>query len=126
VISPLQSRPIRTVLKWQVIATTVIAVLAGFLAGADGAVSALLGGFVNLLAGAGYALLLGLGLKAVPPAAAGASLGAMLRAEAVKILLIFGQMWLVLSVYKDIVLAAFFAAFIVTVIVFSMAFFVRD
>ena len=41
-------------------------------------------------------------------------------------LLIFGQLWLVLSIYKDIVPVAFFTAFIVTVIIFSMAFFVRD
>ena len=53
-------------------------------------------------------------------------LSAMLRAEAGKVLAIVGGLWLVLSTYPDMVPVAFFAAFIVTVIVFSMAFFVRD
>ena len=43
-----------------------------------------------------------------------------------KILVIVVQLWLVLTMYRDIVLAAFFAAFVVTVLVFSMALFVRD
>jgi len=57
---------------------------------------------------------------------AGVSLLAMFRAEAVKIVLIVAQLWVVLSIYGDVVPAAFFSAFIVTVIVFSMAFFVRE
>ena len=61
---------------------------------------------------------------AVPDAAT--SLVAMLRAEAGKIVVIVGGLWLVLSTYKDIVPAAFFTTFVITVIVFSMAFFVRD
>jgi ATP synthase protein I len=125
VISPLQSRPIRTVLKWQLIATAAMAVIAGLLAGAHGVASASLGGLVNIVAGIGYALLWGLGVKGTP-SSAGLSLVAMFRAEAVKVVLIFGQLWLVLSIYKDIVPVAFFTAFIVTVIIFSMAFFVRD
>jgi ATP synthase protein I len=54
------------------------------------------------------------------------SLVAMFRAEAVKILLIVTQLWLMLSIYREVVPAAFFTAFVITVIVFSMAFFVRD
>jgi ATP synthase protein I len=54
------------------------------------------------------------------------SLLAMFRAEAGKILLIVGQMWLVLSLYKDVVPVAFFSAFVLTVVVFSMAILVRD
>jgi hypothetical protein len=37
-----------------------------------------------------------------------------------------GGFWLALSTYRDLVPAAFFTAFVITVIVFSMAFFVRD
>ena len=51
---------------------------------------------------------------------------AMFRAEAGKILVIVGGLWLALSTYRDLVPAAFFTAFVITVIVFSMAFFVRD
>ncbi len=57
---------------------------------------------------------------------AGSSLVAMFRAEAGKVLVIVVGLWLVLSTYQDVVPAAFFAAFVITVIVFSMAFFVRD
>jgi len=102
-----------------------MAAVAGLWAGFHGALSAGLGGLVNVTAGVAYALLLGLGIKAAPTSAA-MSLVAMFRAEAVKILLIVGQLWLVLSIYGDIVPVAFFTAFVITVVIFSMAFFVRD
>jgi len=126
VISPLKTKPIRTVLKWQLIATAVIAVMAGILAGQQGMISAVLGGLVNVAAGVVYAFLLGLGQRARAVPDVGSTLVAMLRAEAAKILVIVGGLWLVLSAYKDVVTVAFLAAFVVTVIVFSMAFFVRD
>ena len=125
-IPPLKTKPFRTVLKWQVIATAAIAAGAGALAGTNGALSAMLGGVVNVAAGLVYGWLLGLGLgaKAIPDA--GTTLGAMFRAEAGKILVIVGGLWLALSTYRDMVPAAFFTAFVITVVVFSMAFFVRD
>jgi len=126
VTPPLKTKPIRTVLKWQVIATVVIAAIAGVLSGYNGVASAALGGFINLFAGVCFALVLGMGLGTAGPTAAGAALVAMFRAEAVKIVLIVAQLWLVLSMYRDIVMAAFFSAFLVTVVNFSMAFFVRE
>lgn len=125
-IPPLNTKPIRTVLRWQLIATAVVAAVAGGWAGAEGATSAALGGAVNVVATVAYAFLLGLGLAGRPVPSAGASLVAMLRAEAGKILVIVVGMWLSLSLYRSMVTAAFFTAFVVTVIVFSMAFFVRD
>ena len=125
-IPPLKTKPFRTVLRWQLFATAAVAAVAGVLAGANGAVSALLGGAVNVVAGLAYGGLLGFGLgaKAIPDA--GTTLGAMLRAEAGKIAVIVGGLWLALSTYRDVVPAAFFTAFVTTVVVFSMAFFVRD
>ncbi len=123
---PLKTKPIRTVLRWQVIATAAIAAIAGAVAGWDGALSAALGGFVNVSAGVVYALLLGLGLEAASKSGVGGSLMTMFRAEGGKVLLIIGQLWLVLSFYKDIVPWAFFTAFVLTVIIFSMAIVVRD
>ena len=125
-ISPLKTKPIRTVLKWQLIATAALAVIAGFWAGQQGMISAVLGGLVNVAAGVVYAFLLGLGQRARAVPDVGSTLIAMLRAEAAKILVIVGALWLVLASYKDVVPAAFFTAFAITVIVFSMAFFVRD
>jgi ATP synthase protein I len=126
VIPPLTTKPIRTVLRWQVIATAAVAAVAGMVAGRHGAFSALLGGLVNVAAGVTYGWLLGwrLGATAVPDA--GSSLVAMFRAEAGKILVIIGGLWLSLATYADIVLPAFFTAFVLTVIVFSMAILVRE
>jgi len=89
-------------------------------------ISAVLGGLVNFVAGVAFALVLGLGQRARVVPEIGSTLVAMFRAEAAKILVIVGGLWLVLSTYKDVVPAAFFTAFTITVVVFSMAFFVRD
>lgn len=125
-IPPLKSKPIRTVLLWQILATAVLAALAGVWAGAEGAISAVLGGLVNFSAGVVYAFLLGIGLRARVVPDVGTSMIAMVRAEAGKILVIVGGLWLVLSTYKDIDAAAFFLTFVITVMVFSAAIFVRD
>jgi ATP synthase protein I len=109
------SKPIRTVLRWQVMATV------GW-AGVDGALSAALGGLVNICAGLGFAAAASLGRAE----SAGGTLLAALRAEAVKIGLVVILLWLVLATYKGVVVTAFIGAFAVTVLIFAMAFFVRE
>jgi len=90
-------------------------------------VSAILGGLVNLAAGVTYASLLGFGLAATGgTSGAGSSLVAMFRAEAGKILVIVGGLWLTLANYAEVVLGAFFTTFVLTVLVFSMAIAVRE
>ena len=120
--SPLKSRPILTVLRWQAIATLAIAAAGGLWAGFHAALSAALGGLVTLSSTIVYAFMLGIG----PTASAGASIKTMLRAEGAKILVIIFQLWLVLATYKDVVLAALFAAFAITVLLFSTALLARD
>lgn len=117
-----EGKPIRTVLRWIVYATAASALIAGIWEGYHGAASALLGGFVNLTAGAAFGWI----AKRAKPGSAGETLRVLLRAEAAKIALIVAQLWLILASYKQIVLLAFFATFMVTVILFSMAFFVRE
>jgi ATP synthase protein I len=119
---PLSTRPIRSVLRWQALATAAIAAVSGAVAGAHGALSAVLGGIVNLSACVVYAVVLGWANPATP----GGTVVALVRAEACKILVIVVQLWVVLTAYRDIVLAAFFAAFLVTVLLFRMALLVRD
>lgn len=119
---PLKSRPILTVLRWQALATIAIAAVAGLWGGPHAALSAALGGLVTLSSTVVYAFVLGLG----PTASAGASIVTMLRAEGAKILWIILQLWLVLATYKDVVLAAMFAAFAVTVLLFSTALLARE
>ena len=115
-------RPIRIVLAWQLIATAVLSLLAALLWGWDGAISAALGGAINMVAGWVYGWRVAQGEAKT----AGEALRAMLRAEAIKILLIVVGLWLVLSSYREIVHGAFFAAFVVTVGVFAAAIAVRD
>ena len=115
-------RPIRIVLRWQLIVTAVLTLVAALLWGIDGAVSAALGGAVNFVAGWVYGWRISLGEART----AGDALRTMLRAEAIKVLLIIAQLWLVLSLYADIVHAAFFTTFVVTVVVFAAAIAVRD
>lgn len=117
-----QLRPIRIVLRWQLIATAVLSLIAALLWGRHGALSAALGGAVNLAAGWVYGWRVAQGEGST----AGEALRTMLRAEAIKILLIVVGLWLVLSNYRDIVHAAFFAAFVITVGVFAAAIAVRD
>ena len=115
-------KPIRTVLRWQLIATAALALAAGGLAGADGALSAALGGAVSVCAGWMSAVVASLG-KAQ---SAGEVLFAALRAEAVKIGLIVVLLWVVLTTYDDVVAPALFGSFIATMLIFAMAFFVRE
>ena len=115
-------KPIRTVLRWQLMATAVLTIAGGILAGVDGALSAALGGAISLCAGWGSAVVASKG-KAQ---SAGEILLGALMAEGVKIGLIVLLLWLVLATYDSVVAPAFFGSFIVTVLIFGMAFFVRE
>ena len=119
---PLSTRPYRAVLLWQAAATLIIAAIAGAWAGVHGALSAVLGGVINLSAGVVYAFVLAI----APPRTAGATIAALFRAEAAKILVIIALLWLVLSTYREAVLPALMAAFIVTVLLFRIALVIRD
>ena len=116
------SKPIRTVLWWQLVATAALAPAGGYLAGVDGALSAALGGAVSLCAGWAAAVVVSRGNA---QSAAGVLTGA-LAAEGVKLGLIVVLLWLVFATYRDVVVLAFLGTFVLTALVFSMAFFVRE
>ena len=115
-------RPIRIVLKWQVIATASLTLAAALLWGMNGAISAALGGAVNIVAGGVY------GWRAAQGEArtGGEALRTIFRAEAIKVLLIFVGLLVVLRNYSGIVHVAFFATFVITIGVFAAAIAVRD
>ena len=118
----IESKPIRTVLGWQLVATVVIALGAGLWAGLHGAISAVLGGGINQIADLAYALLVsGGGIRT-----AGNALRTLFRAEAVRILLIVFFLAWVLTSYKDVVHPALFLSFVVSVIVFRAAILVKE
>ena len=116
------SRPIRTVLQWQLAATAILALVCAWLAGENGAVSAAAGGGISMVAGLAAAFVASRG-KA--KSAGGVVVGA-LTAEAVKVGLAILLLGLVLTNYDGAVVAALIGSFVVTIIIFSMAFFVRE
>lgn len=118
----IQSGPVRTVLVWQVLLTALLAVIAGAFAGIHGAVSAALGGLVSIIAGLAFAMV----MQSSNIQSADGTVVAALRAEGTKIGLAVILLWLVLALYKDVVLIVFIGSFISSILVFSMAFFVRD
>lgn len=109
----IESKPLRTVLRWQLYATGAMALGAGAIAGMHGAFSALLGGIVSWAAGLVFAVMVSGGQVRT----AGEALRILFRAEASKIMLIIILLWLVLTTYQEVVPVAFFAAFIVSVLV---------
>jgi ATP synthase protein I len=118
----IRSKPIRTMLRWQLYATGALTLIAGIWAGPHGAISAMLGGVISTIA----ALIYGLIISRVGVTSAGQVLRIAMRAEASKIALMVIQLWLVLTLYKSVVMVAFFTAFIATVLMFSMALLVSD
>jgi len=118
----LGSRPIRTVLRWQLYATLGLGLAFGLYSGLHGAVSAALGGLVTILAGSVFGLM---GTRAQARPAQFALLG-MLRAEAAKIGLTVLLLWLVLKLYDAVIVLDLIVTFVITTLIFSMAAFVRD
>ena len=119
---PALRRPVRMVLLWQVGATVTMALAAALVADLTSLLSAAVGGAVGILAGLAAALLASLGSRR----SAGAALFGALRAEALRLGLAFAVAWLVLANYPRVAVAAFLATLVVTMLIFSMAFFVRD
>ena len=117
-----QPRPFRIVLRWQLIAIAVLTSVAALVWGFHGAVSAALGGGINVVAGWTY----GWRVAQADAHSAGETLRTLFRAWAYKLVLVVGLMGMSLSLYREIVPAAFFAAFVVTVGVFAAAIAVGD
>ena len=113
----LRMRPIRVVLRWQGIATVVLAAIAWLTSGGNGALSAALGGLVGIAAAVGFAAVASLG----GARDAGTALLSVLRAEAVKIALIVVLLWLVLTNYKDVAIVWFIGSFLVSALILSVA-----
>ena len=116
------SKPILAVVRWQIAATAVMMLAAGAVAGRHAAASVVAGGLVSIVAGLAAALVAS---RSNTKSAGGVLVGA-LRAEAVKIGLAVLLLWLVLANYQEAVGVAFIGAFAVTIVIFSMAFFVRE
>ena len=115
-------KPVLTVLRWQLAATAALVLLGALIAGEHGAASALAGGLISITAGLASAAVASMGNT---KSAGGVVMGA-LRAEAVKLGLAVLLLWLVLVNYSQAVVGALIASFVVTLLIFAMAFFVRE
>ncbi len=116
------SRPVRTVLLWQVVATALIAAFGGAFAGAHGATSGVLGGLVGIVGGLTFAWFAGRNRAASPEGV----LFAALKAEGIKVLVLVALLGLVLVTYQSCVVPVLIGAFIASTMIFGFAFFVRD
>ena len=96
--------------------------MAALVAGRHGAASAAAGGAISVAAGLASAWVASRASTSSP----GRALVGALRAEAVKIGVALFLVWLVLANYSQAVVAAFLGTFVVTMLIFAMAFFVRE
>lgn len=121
------TKPLRTVLGWQVGATVFLAFTSAWLVGAHSALSVLLGGAVGMLGSLTFALLARPQKTLVQESSmAWDKLSQVLKAEGAKVLVMVVSLWLVLMAYKEVVLIGFIGMFILSVIIFSMAVFLRN
>lgn len=108
----LQNPNIVRMLYWQLGITVGFAVIAGFISGEHGAVSAILGGLTNVFASLIYVFVANFGLSR----ANGTGLWPILRAELVKLVFIAIQLGVILRFYEAVVIPAMFMTFLVTLL----------
>src|SRR5450759_2808277 len=118
----LMSTPVRATLRWQAGATLGVALVAGVWVGIDGAISAVLGGLITVIAGIAFAIVVS--IKNSPSAEA--TLVTMFLAEGAKIAAIILLLWVVIPAYKGLEGVAFFTASVITVLLDRVAFWVRS
>lgn len=118
-------RKFRPVIGLQVLATIIIASVAAWLAGIHGAISALLGGLISIVAGLVFVLLAAKSAEA-KGRSAGEVLFAALKAEAAKLFLAGLLLWLALALYQNVVVVGLLGSFVVSILIFSMALFAGD
>jgi ATP synthase protein I len=116
-------RVFRRIFVAQVLSTAAVTLLSAWLAGVHGAVSAVLGGAIGIAAGLAFAAV----VARLKSRSAGEVLLVALGAEALKIALIVFLLWLVFATYPEVVAPGLIGSFIVSILIFGMAFFfVRD
>jgi ATP synthase protein I len=118
----IRNKPIRIVMRWQLIVTTAMVLAFGWVWGIHGAASAFLGGVISIISAAAFSAI----VSRYEGVTAGGALITALKAEAVKIIVMVILLWLVLTIYKDVVAVGFIGTFALTVLIFGMALFVTD
>lgn len=114
-------KPILTVIRWQAVTTVLLSGLAAFAFGFHWALSTALGGLVSIC---GAFVFLVIASRAHPRSPE-AGLYVALKAQAAKIGSMLALLLAILFIYKSVVVLALIATFLITVIIFSLALFVR-
>lgn len=112
----------RPVIGLQLLCTVAATLIAGWLAGVHGGISAAVGGLISVVAGLVFAALVS---RSKGRSSAEVLLVAF-RAEAAKLALIVVLLWLVLANYQEVVVLGLIGSFSASVLIFTMAVFVRD
>ena len=112
----------RPVIGLQIAGTAAVSLLSAWFAGVHGAISAALGGSIGIIAGLAFVAL----AARSRPSSAGEALYAALRAEAVKVVLMIVLLWIVLATYRNVVAVGLIGTFIATVLIFTIAVWVRE
>ena len=118
----LTSKPVRTVIRWQVIVTVIVALCTWPIAGVEGAISAVLGGLINVVAGFVYFAIASMGQVKT----AGATVRKLVRAEAGKIIVIVVTLSVVLKTLAWVIFMPLFIAFAITALLPGVALLVPD
>lgn len=121
-MSWIKNRPLKIVLRVQLLITLVVAVALGVFLGMQSAISAALGGSVSMISSAAYAII----VSHHKGYTAGETVRTALRAESVKIILTVSLLWVVFKFYENLNASAFIGTFILTVLAYSMALLVSD
>jgi ATP synthase protein I len=115
-------KPIRTVLRWQLFATALVASVSGVVVGVHGVLSAVLGGLIGVVSG----LAASASASRVKANTAGWVLFNALKAEGVRVGLMVVLLWAVFANYRNVQVASLLSAFVISAVIFPMALFVRD
>jgi ATP synthase protein I len=121
-MSWIKNRPLSIVLIVQLLITLLVAVACGFSLGWYGAVSAMLGGAVNLVSSAAFAVI----VSHHKGYTADRVIGTAIRAEIVKVSLVMILLWIVFKNYESVNVFAFIGTFILTVLAHSAVLLVSD
>lgn len=116
------NRPVRTALRWQAVLTGIAMLVAGYVAGVHGAISAALGGAISMAA----ALLFASIAVEQRGRTADSVLFTAFKAEGARIVFIVVALWLALAAYRHVMPVVLIGTFVPTVLVSSLAFFVGD
>lgn len=118
----IKNRPLRIIIRAQLLFTLIAALGCGYLFGHHGAISALLGGLISVASSSAFAII----ISQHKGNSASGTLRTALRAEAVKIIVVVISLWQVLTQYENVNMIVFIGVFAVAVIINSTALLVSE